>query len=176
MAKTIHVPENRIAQVLFSTTEYAWVWLLMRVWLGWSWFQAGWGKVKNPAWMETGVALRGYWTNATSPDGPIAFGWYRTFLQFLLEGGHYKWFAPLVVWGEILIGIVLIVGAFTGIAAFLGGFMNFNFMMAGTASTNPLLYTFAILLMLAWKVAGHYGVDRWLLPKLGTPWGRVKEE
>ena len=24
--------------------------------------------------------------------------------------------------------------------------------------------------MLAWKVAGYYGVDRWLLPMLGTPW------
>jgi thiosulfate dehydrogenase [quinone] large subunit len=24
--------------------------------------------------------------------------------------------------------------------------------------------------MLAWRVAGYYGVDRWLLPMLGTPW------
>jgi thiosulfate dehydrogenase [quinone] large subunit len=24
--------------------------------------------------------------------------------------------------------------------------------------------------MLAWKVAGYYGVDRYLLPMLGTPW------
>src|SRR5690625_3024530 len=126
--------------------------------------------------MQSGVALQGFWTNATSEGGPIAFGWYRSFIQFLLDGGHYKWFAPLVVWGEILIGVLLIVGAFTGIAAFAGGFMNFNFMMAGTASTNPLLYTIAILLMLAWKVAGYYGADRWLLPKLGTPWGPVKNQ
>jgi hypothetical protein len=24
--------------------------------------------------------------------------------------------------------------------------------------------------ILAWRVAGYYGVDRWLLPLLGTPW------
>ncbi|MBI2247683.1 MAG: DoxX family protein, partial [Armatimonadetes bacterium] len=27
-----------------------------------------------------------------------------------------------------------------------------------------------ILLILAWKVAGYYGVDAYLLPALGTPW------
>jgi thiosulfate dehydrogenase [quinone] large subunit len=24
--------------------------------------------------------------------------------------------------------------------------------------------------MLAWRVAGYYGLDRYLLPMLGTPW------
>jgi hypothetical protein len=28
----------------------------------------------------------------------------------------------------------------------------------------------AIGLMLGWKVAGYYGLDRYLLPFLGTPW------
>jgi len=48
--------------------------------------------------------------------------------------------------------------------------MNMSFLLAGSASTNPVLFTFAIGLMLAWKVAGYYGVDRYLLPRLGTPW------
>ena len=42
----------------------------------------------------------------------------------------------------------------------------------GSGSTNPVLFTFGIGLMLAWKVAGYYGVDRYLLPALGTPWKR----
>lgn len=176
MAKVIEVPENRAAHAWFATTKFAWVWLILRVYLGWSWFQAGWGKLGNPAWMETGQALRGFWSSAVQvePQARIAFDWYRSFIEFLLEGGHYTWFAPLVVIGEILIGVALILGAFTGIVAFFGGFMNFNFMMAGTASTNPLLYTIAILLMLAWKVAGYYGLDRVLLPRVGTPWGPVQ--
>lgn len=177
MAQVIEVPENQLAQRWFGTTQVAWLWLILRVYLGWSWFQAGWDKVSNPAWMKTGVALRGYFMNAiqVDPQPTIAFDWYRSVIEWLLEAGHYTWFAPLVVIGEIAVGIALIVGAFTGIAAFFGGFMNFNFMMAGTASTNPLLYTIAILLMLAWKVAGYYGLDRWLLPRLGTPWGAVRK-
>ncbi|BCX03223.1 MAG: hypothetical protein KatS3mg053_1161 [Candidatus Roseilinea sp.] len=91
----------------------------------------------------------------------------------MLQNGWYTWFAPLVAVGEVLVGIALIVGMLTAIAAFFGGLMNWNFIMAGTASTNALLFAIAILLMLAWRVAGWYGVDRWLLPKLGTPWGEV---
>jgi thiosulfate dehydrogenase [quinone] large subunit len=79
------------------------------------------------------------------------------------------------MYGELLVGIALILGAFTGIAAFAGSFMNWNFIMACTASTNGLMLTIAILLTLAWKVAGWYGLDRCLLTLLGTPWSRIKE-
>ena len=76
----------------------------------------------------------------------------------------------MIAYGELLIGIALILGIFTGIAAFFGGFMNWNFMMAGSAGTNPVLFVLALGLVPAWKVAGYYGVDHYLLPKLGTPW------
>jgi thiosulfate dehydrogenase [quinone] large subunit len=62
------------------------------------------------------------------------------------------------------------VGAFVGIAAFFGALMNWNFIMAGSASTNPVLLMGAIFLILAWKVAGYYGADYFLLRWLGTPW------
>jgi thiosulfate dehydrogenase [quinone] large subunit len=68
------------------------------------------------------------------------------------------------------VGIALILGAFTGIVAFFGAFMNFNFMLAGSASTNPVLFLIAIGLMLAWKVSGLVGADAILLPLIGTPW------
>lgn len=71
---------------------------------------------------------------------------------------------------ELLIGVALIVGLFTGLAAFGGALLNFNFLLAGTASTNPVLFILAIALILAWKVAGHYGLDRFVLPALGTLW------
>ena len=48
--------------------------------------------------------------------------------------------------------------------------MNMSFLLAGSASTNPILFTLAIGLILGWKVAGYYGLDRYLLPMLGTPW------
>ena len=68
------------------------------------------------------------------------------------------------------VGLGLLFGLLTGFAAFFGAFMNMSFLLAGSASTNPVLFTLAIGLMLAWKVAGYYGVDRYLLPMLGTPW------
>jgi thiosulfate dehydrogenase [quinone] large subunit len=48
--------------------------------------------------------------------------------------------------------------------------MNMNYLLAGAVSTNPILLVIAVLLMLAWKTAGWWGLDRWLLPVLGTPW------
>ena len=48
--------------------------------------------------------------------------------------------------------------------------MNMSFLLAGSASTNPVMFTLAVGVMLAWRVAGYYGVDRYLLPILGTPW------
>jgi thiosulfate dehydrogenase [quinone] large subunit len=69
-----------------------------------------------------------------------------------------------------LIGLALVLGAFTAVAAFFGGFMNWNFIMAGSASTNGLLVAIATWLVLAWRTSGWIGLDRWLLPALGTPW------
>lgn len=97
------------------------------------------------------------------------------FIQALLEAQAWRWFAKLVVIGELAVGAALILGAFTGIAAFLGGFMNWNFMMAGTASVNPVFFVIAVGLILAWKVSGFIGADYVLLPWLGTPWRRKAE-
>jgi thiosulfate dehydrogenase [quinone] large subunit len=181
--RNITISDPPIAESLFGNTHWAWLWLIARLYIGYTWLTSGLGKLSNPAWVQTGEALKGFWTRAAAiPDAParpaIAFDWYRVFIQTLLESGSYTWFAKLVVAGEILIGIALILGIFTGIAAFFGGFMNWNFMMAGTASISPVLFTLSMLIILAWKVAGWWGLDRWLLPLLGTPWkpGRLFQE
>ncbi|HEY8491501.1 MAG TPA: DoxX family membrane protein, partial [Dehalococcoidia bacterium] len=119
--------------------------------------------------------LKGFWERAVAvPEPParplIYYDWYRDFLQFMLDHEWYTWFAKLVAVGEVAVGIALILGAFTGIAAFFGAFMNFNFMLAGSASSNPVLFLLALGIILAWKVAGYIGLDRWLLPAVGTPW------
>ncbi len=103
---------------------------------------------------------------------PITYDWFRQFLQYMLDNGWYTWFAKLIAWGEVLVGLGLLVGALVGIAAFFGTVMNFSFMLAGSASSNPVLFGLAVFLVLAWKVAGFWGLDRWLLPMLGTPWQR----
>jgi thiosulfate dehydrogenase [quinone] large subunit len=168
------IQDPPLAKFLFSDTRAAILWFPIRVLLGWTWFQSGLGKLNNPAWAQTGEALRGFWQNAVAiPEAgrpPIAFDWYRDFIQSLLDTQAYTWFAKLVTAGELLIGLALILGAFVGIAAFFGAFMNWNFIMAGSASINGLLLIAAALLILAWKVAGYIGLDYFLLPRLGTPW------
>jgi thiosulfate dehydrogenase [quinone] large subunit len=181
--RVMGVTDPPAVDALFGSTRWAWLWLIARIYVGYTWLSSGLGKVTNPAWTQTGEALQGFWARAVQvPDAParppIAFDWYRAFIESLLEGGHYTWFAKLITAAELLVGVALIVGAFTGIAAFIGAFMNWNFMMAGTASINPLLFTISILLILAWKNAGWIGLDRILLPLLGTPWrpGRIFEQ
>ena len=93
-----------------------------------------------------------------------------------MDSGSHPWFAKVIVFGELAVGLGLIVGALVGVAAFFGALMNMSFLMAGTVSTNPVLFFAAILLILAWKNAGYLGIDRYLLPMLGTPWKQPKLE
>jgi thiosulfate dehydrogenase [quinone] large subunit len=170
----ITIQDPPFAHALFSTTKFAWLFLIARIWLGYQWFDASLHKISDPKWVSTGEALKGYWLGAVKiPETgrpAISFDWYRSFLQFMLDTESYTWFAKVVAYGEMAIGIALIIGAFVGIAAFFGAFMNWNFIMAGSASTNGLLLAVAVLLVLAWKVAGYYGADYYLLRFVGVPW------
>ncbi len=163
-----------VARALFGDVRWAWIWLLLRLYVGWEWLVAGWGKLNNPAWTgdAAGTAISGFVNGAlakTEGAHPDVQGWYAAFLQtFVLP--HATLWSYLITWGEILVGIALIVGIFTGIAAFFGSFMNINYLLAGTVSTNPVLFVIATWLVLAWKTAGWWGLDRWVLPALGTPW------
>ncbi len=178
------IPEPPIARFLFADTRMAWFWLIVRLYAGFQWLDAGWGKMTGttiyPRTSETpwvfsahdGAAIKGFVAGAlTKSTGAHASvqGWYAWFLQNLVEPNAAFW-AYAITFGEILVGVGLIVGALTGVAAFFGLVMNMNYLLAGTVSTNPILGTLAILLVLAWRVAGYYGVDRYLLPYLGTPW------
>ena len=165
------------ARFLFGNSRAGLFWLPIRLFLGFSWLEAGWHKFTGEGWMDGGAALKGFWTAAVAvPDQgrpPITYDWYRTFIETLLNNDAYTWFAPLITFGEIAVGIGLLVGALSGFAAFFGAFMNMSFLLAGSASTNPVMFTLAVGVILAWRVAGYYGVDRWLLPFLGTPWRRT---
>ena len=163
-------------RLLLGNVFFALFWLPVRFFVGRDWLSAGWHKVVDPEWTQSGVALQSYWERAAAiPESgrpPITYDWFRQFLQYMLDNGWYTWFAKLIAWGEVLVGLGLLVGALVGIAAFFGTVMNFSFMLAGSASSNPVLFGLAVFLVLAWKVAGFWGLDRWLLPMLGTPWQR----
>ncbi|WP_212391906.1 DoxX family membrane protein [Sporosarcina beigongshangi] len=170
---TIIIPENPLSSFLFSDTRSAVIWLFIRLYVGYAWLTAGWGKVTSDAWTgeNAGAAINGFVSGAIakSQEGGDVSGWFATFLENAVLPNA-KLFGFVVAYGELLVGLGLIFGLLTGIAAFFGALMNVSFLLAGTLSTNPILFILATWLVLAWKVAGWYGLDRFALPKLGTPW------
>jgi thiosulfate dehydrogenase [quinone] large subunit len=167
--------DPKFVRFLFGSTQMAWLWLIVRVYLGYQWLTAGREKLQSPGWMSTGTSLQAFWTRAVSAPvggtkGVVHYGWYHDLLSYMLQQQWYTWFAKLVAISETAVGVLLILGAFVGIVAFFGAFMNFNYLLAGTASTNPVLFVLALLLVLAWKTAGYYGLDYYLLPAVGVPW------
>jgi thiosulfate dehydrogenase [quinone] large subunit len=144
------------------------LWLPVRLYVGYQWFAAGSQKLGSPEWMNGGQALQRFWQHAVSTPpgfmpGAVYYGWYHAFLRFMLVQGYCPWFAKLVAIGETTIGVLLLLGAFTGAVAGAGAFMNFNYMLAGSTSASPTLFALEVLLVLAWRVAGRIGLDAILL-------------
>lgn len=170
----VQILEPAISRLFFADTRLSLIWLLVRLYVGYQWLMAGYEKVMSPAWTgsNAGSALKGFLMGAitkASGSHPDVQSWYAMFLKsYVLT--HAAQFSFIVSYGEFFVGIALILGLFTGIAAFFGGFMNMNYLFAGTISINPVLFLLELFLILAWRVSGWYGLDRYLLPLLGTPW------
>jgi thiosulfate dehydrogenase [quinone] large subunit len=168
-------------QFLLQDAAAGILWLPIRLYVGWEWLHAGWEKWSGDSaigWTKDGIingrtvhagdSILGFWQRAYTPNTQGAtgghYGWFNDVLRYMAEHDWNGWFTYVVSAGEVL------VGAFTGIAAFFGATMNFNFMLAGSASSNPVLFAGAVLLFVGWKTAGQIGLDRWLLPAVGVPW------
>jgi thiosulfate dehydrogenase [quinone] large subunit len=178
-AQTVEIEGPAFTRYLFNNTRAGLLWLPVRLFIGAQWIEASLHKIQGTGWLDGGSALQGFWTAivAVPEQGrpAISFEWYRGFIQFLLDNHAYTWFSYLIAFGELAVGLGLVFGVLTGFAAFFGALMNMSFLLAGSASTNPVMFTFAVGLMLAWRVAGYYGLDRYLLPALGVPWQRTPE-
>jgi len=127
---------------------------------------------ERPALQSSGTAVTGFVSGAlklTSGAHPAVQGWYAWFLQNTVTPNA-GLFSFLVSWGEVAVGLGLLLGLLTGIAAGFGILMNMNFLLAGAVSINPVLGMLGLFLCLSWRVCGWIGVDSQLLPALGLPW------
>ena len=165
-------PEPSISRFFLGSEGSSPLWFVIRMYVGAKWFLAGWEKVISPDWGTSGKAVGGFVANALKLSGgahPAVQGWYAWFLQNIVTP-NVGFFSFVVTWGEVAVGLGILLGLLTGIAAGFGVLMNMNYLLAGTVSINPVLGVLGLFLCLSWRVCGWIGVDAVLLPALGLPW------
>jgi thiosulfate dehydrogenase [quinone] large subunit len=165
----------RVTDWLYRSSAASLVWLGVRLWLGYSWANAGyqkiWGSEKAAFWFGGGAGVKGFATagvaGSTTGKGGANYGWWAAFLHnFVIPNA--SWIAKLVALGELLIGVALILGLFTGAAALAGLLLNLTYMFTGSAGVNSMYALASVGLILAWRNAGLLGLDRYALPALST--------
>lgn len=143
--------ENQIAAGILT---------IIRLYLGYSWVTAGYHKVTEG--FDASGFLQGAVANA-SGDHPAVQAWWASFLEGVAipNAGIFSF---LVAWGELLVGLGLILGCLTTAAAFFGILMNFAFLFSGTVSTNAQMVLLTIFILVAGYNAGKFGLDRIIIP------------
>jgi thiosulfate dehydrogenase (quinone) large subunit len=163
----------RFADWLFRSKAASVLWLVARLWLGYEWLNAGyqkvWGSEKAAFWYGGGAGVKGFSTagiaGSATGKGGASYGWWAGFLHnFVIPNA--SWIAKLVTLSELAIGALLILGLFTGAAAFAGIGLNMIYMFSGSAGVNPAYAIVALFLILAWRNAGYFGLDRFVLPSV----------
>jgi thiosulfate dehydrogenase [quinone] large subunit len=164
-------PRNlRLANWLFRSSAASVIWLAVRLWLGYSWMNAGyqkiWGSEKSAFWFGGGVGVKGFATagvvGSTTGKGGASYGWWAAFLHnFVIPNA--SWIGKFIALGELAIGIALVLGLFTGVAALAGITLNLTYMFTGSAGVNPMYALASVGLILAWRNAGALGLDRFVL-------------
>ena len=163
----------RAADWFYRSRVASVIWLIARLWLGYSWLNAGyqklWGSEKAAFWNGGGAGVKGFAaagvTGSTSGKGGASYGWFAAFLHnFVIPNA--SWIAKVVTLSELVIGALLILGLFTGLAAFAGLVLNLVYMFSGSAGVNPAYAIVSVLLILAWRNAGWIGLDRLALPMI----------
>ncbi|WP_223589032.1 DoxX family protein [Neobacillus bataviensis] len=147
--------ENRYVSLILT---------VLRLYLGWQWLNAGWGKISSGNFDASGF-LFGAVKNM-SGEHPAVQPWWGNFLKEVAIP-YVDLFNVMVPWGEFLVGLGLILGIFTSLSLLMGLTMNFAYMLSGTTSTNPQMVLLGLIILAAGMNAGKLGLDRWLTPYLG---------
>ena len=157
----------------FKGAKGSWMWLVIRLYLGYEFLEAGWHKITGATPFDASGFLKGGIAKIIPPTDPAAAAkfkpiteaeWWGHFLQnFALP--NVKLFNFMVPWGELLVGLALILGFATIFAATMGALMNWAFLMTGSTSSNPYLFALEFILVAAGGAyAGYLGVDYWFRP------------
>lgn len=147
-----------------------WLLTILRVWIGIEWIRAALEKIGSPAWTgaKAGTGVTGFLKGAVAASQgahPSVQGWYASFIShFALPNATLFSFA--VTFGELLVGIALVLGCFTTFVALMGIVMNMAYLLAGTTSTNPNMVIWQMFLLIAGFNAAYYGLDYFIIPRV----------
>lgn len=137
------------------STSTAWL-ALLRIYLGYRWLMSGLEKV-NTGWLSAGNKLVA--GASTAPIGPNTPEWYVNFMEKVVFP-HALLFQTMITLGELAIGICLILGLFTVLAALGSIFMNINFMISGS---GDMWFLVVSIVMLA-GAGRSFGLDYYVIP------------
>ncbi len=126
--------EIRVFRFLFRSTGAAPIWLVVRLWLGWEWLDAGWQKM-------TGAGADNWLTH---PQG----------LQGFIASANASWAHRALAHGHPAVPYEWIVNLLND--------------MNGHALLFSRIVTFSELAVGLGRVAGHFGLDYFILPAPGT--------
>jgi thiosulfate dehydrogenase [quinone] large subunit len=152
------------------------LWLIARLWLGYEWFHAGIEKMfgeGSAVWVgpKAGTAVAGFLKGAIAKSAlaegfdpiktphPAVNEWYATLARdvFLPNATAFSY---LVAYGEVLIGIALIIGIFTRFSSVMSVLLALALLMAGATSTLPQMLTIGLALsIVGGQAIGYYGLD-----------------
>lgn len=134
---------------------------IIRIYIGYQFIHAGFAKITSGGFDASGF-LKGAIASSTG-EHPAVQGWWAAFLEHIALPNA-DLFSILVQWGELLVGIALILGLLTNFATLMGLVMNFSFLFSGTVSTNGQMILLAFFVLVAGANAGKFGLDRYAMP------------
>ncbi|GLV13643.1 hypothetical protein Heshes_13270 [Alicyclobacillus hesperidum] len=142
----------------------------LRIWIGVEWIHASLTKIGSSVWTgsQAGIAVEGFLRSAVAQSTgthPNVQAWYASFIrQFALP--HARLFSYAVSFGELLVGVALVLGCFTTFAALMTLGMNMAYLLAGTTSTNPNMVIWEMFLLIGGFNAAYVGLDFFIIPRL----------
>lgn len=145
-----------------SQRGYSLFFAILRIFLGTQWLLSALDKL-NSGWLIYSDKLVA--GASTSPIGPNPVGWYVDFMEAVVFPNAII-FQYMITLGELALGIALLLGIFTPLAALGSAFMSINFFLSGFYPENPTLpwWLFSSLAVIG---AGRaLSVDYYLLPWL----------
>ncbi|QZP39785.1 DoxX family protein [Halobaculum magnesiiphilum] len=140
-------------------TLSVWFILALRLMIGLAFFQSGVDKV-----LSGSFSAAGYLQNAPPANGSPVAG-------LFVAMGNTPWFVDFVniavPWGEVLIGLGVIVGGFTRLAAFFGAFMMLLFYLGNWDISHGYIngdfaYMLVFLSVAAFGAGRILGLDQYI--------------